>query len=64
VGVGSTVYPNDGERQKGWMKVHKKRLLDKEKIERLVGVLRAIESDSGGNTSLWARASSKPDAKR
>jgi hypothetical protein len=30
--------------QKAWMKVHKKRLLDQGKIERLVGALRALAS--------------------
>ena len=40
------LYPEDGGKQKGWMKVHQKRLLDKGKIEKLVGVLRAIQSDT------------------
>jgi hypothetical protein len=40
------LYPEDGGKQKGWMKVHPKRLLDKGKIEKLVGVLRAIKSDT------------------
>lgn len=39
--VARTLYPNEAGRQKGWMKIHQKRLLDKGKIERLVGVLRA-----------------------
>jgi hypothetical protein len=39
------LYPNDGGRQKGWMKIHQKRLLDRGKIEKLVGALRAIRSD-------------------
>jgi hypothetical protein len=38
------LYPNDEEKQKGGMKLHQKRLLDKGKIEKLVGVLRAIKS--------------------
>src|SRR5205823_12451246 len=38
------LYPNEEGRQKAWMKVHQKRLLDKGKIEKLVGVLGAIES--------------------
>jgi len=40
------LYPDEGGKQKGWIKVHQKRLLDKGKIEKLVGALRAIESDS------------------
>ncbi len=38
------LYPNDEGKQKAWMKVHQKRLLDQGKIERLVSVLRAIDS--------------------
>lgn len=37
------LYPNDGVKQKAWMKKHQKRLLDKGKIEELVLTLRAIE---------------------
>jgi hypothetical protein len=37
-------YPNDPVRQKAWMKIHQKRLLDKGKIEKLVLSLRSIES--------------------
>jgi hypothetical protein len=40
------LYPHDAGKQKDWMKVHQKRLLDRGKIERLVGALRAIPSDS------------------
>ncbi|HEY6290663.1 MAG TPA: ISKra4 family transposase [Terriglobia bacterium] len=40
------LYPEDGGKQKGWMKVHQKRLLDKGKIEKLVGRIRSIESQS------------------
>jgi hypothetical protein len=36
--------PNDERRQNAWMKVHQKRLLDKGKIEKLVGALRSIDS--------------------
>jgi hypothetical protein len=39
------LHPNDEGKQKGWMKVHQNRLLDKGKIKKLVGVLRAIKSD-------------------
>ena len=38
------LYPHEEIKQKAWMKVHQKRLLDKGKIERLVGALRAIET--------------------
>jgi hypothetical protein len=38
------LFPNDEGKQKAWMKLHQKRLLDKGKIEKLVGVLRAIRS--------------------
>jgi hypothetical protein len=38
------LYPNDEANQKAWIKVHQQRLLDKGKIEKLVGVLRAIHS--------------------
>lgn len=38
--------PNDQVKQKAWVKVHQKRLLDQGKIEKLVRVLRAIESGS------------------
>lgn len=38
------LYPNDEANQKTWIKVHQRRLLDKGKIEKLVGALRAIHS--------------------
>jgi hypothetical protein len=38
------LYPNDPGRQKAWMKVHQKRLLDKGKIEKLVLALRSVTS--------------------
>jgi hypothetical protein len=37
------VYPHDPAKLKAWIKVHQKRLLDKGKIEKLVGVLRALQ---------------------
>jgi hypothetical protein len=40
------LYPNGEGKQKAWMKAHQKRLLDKGKIEKLVGVLRAIKSSN------------------
>ena len=36
------LYPNDEVAQKAWMKVHQKRLLDKGKIDKLVGALRSL----------------------
>ena len=38
------LYPHDPAKLKAWIKVHQKRLLDKGKIEKLVGVLRALPS--------------------
>ncbi len=38
------LYPNDEVNQKVWMKVHQRRMLDKGKIEKLVGALRSIHS--------------------
>jgi hypothetical protein len=38
------LHPNDTMNQKAWMKLHQKRLLDKGKIEKLVLLLRSIES--------------------
>jgi len=38
------LYPHEEIKQKAWMKVHQKRLLDKGKIEKLVGALRAIRT--------------------
>ena len=38
------LYPKDEGKRKAWMKVHQKRLLDKGKIEKLVGALRALRS--------------------
>ncbi|MGA2988277.1 MAG: ISKra4 family transposase [Terriglobia bacterium] len=40
------LYPNDEGKQRAWMKAHQKRLLDKGKIGKLVGVLRAIKSSN------------------
>jgi hypothetical protein len=52
------LYPNDEGRQKAWIKVHQKRLLDKGKIERLVGELRAIES---GNPEVAEKIRTEAD---
>ena len=38
------LFPNDEGMQKSWMKVHQKRLLDRGRIEKLVGALRALPS--------------------
>src|SRR5205814_8261431 len=42
--VARQLYPHEEVKQKTWMKVHQKRLLDKGKIEKLVGVLRSIHT--------------------
>jgi hypothetical protein len=44
--VARKLYPNEEKKQKAWMKIHQKRLLDRGKIEKLVGTLRSIESDN------------------
>jgi hypothetical protein len=38
------LYPNDEVNQKVWMKTHQRRMLDKGRIEKLVGALRSIHS--------------------
>jgi hypothetical protein len=40
------LYPNDEGKQRAWMHAHQKRLLDKGKIEKLVGVLRTLPSSN------------------
>jgi hypothetical protein len=40
------LYPNDEGKQRAWMQVQQKRLLDKGKIEKLVGMLRALKSSN------------------
>jgi len=44
--VARKLYPNDQGKQKAWMKIHQKRLLDRGKIKKLVGALRSIKSDN------------------
>jgi Uncharacterised protein family (UPF0236) len=44
--VAHKLYPNEERKQKAWMKIHQKRLLDRGRIEKLVGALRSIESDN------------------
>ena len=43
--VARKLYPNDQGKQKAWMKIHQKRLLDRGK-KKLVGALRSIKSDN------------------
>lgn len=38
------LHPNDEVNQKAWIRLHQRRLLDKGKIEKLVGALRSIDS--------------------
>jgi hypothetical protein len=52
------LYPNDEGKQKGWMKLHQKRLLDKGKIEKLVGMLRTIKSS---NSEVAAKIRTEAD---
>jgi hypothetical protein len=42
--VARTLHPNDAVTRKAWMKHHQRRLLEKGKIENLVGVLRSLRS--------------------
>ena len=42
--VARKLYPNDEGKQRAWMKVHQKRLLDKGKIKKLVDALRSIDA--------------------
>ena len=44
--VARRLFPNEEGKQKTWMKIHQKRLLDRGKIEKLVGALRSIESSN------------------
>jgi hypothetical protein len=52
------LYSNDEEKHRVWIKVHPKRLLDKGKIEKLVGVLRALRSS---NSQVAAKIRSEAD---
>jgi hypothetical protein len=40
--VARALHPHDEVKQKAWMKIHQKRLLDKGKIAKLVGLLRPL----------------------
>ncbi len=42
--VARRLYPDDRGKQKSWMKLHQKRLLDRGKIEKLVEALRSIQA--------------------
>jgi hypothetical protein len=42
--VARQLYAHEEVQQKAWMKVHQKRLLDKGKIEKLVGLLRSVDT--------------------
>jgi len=44
--VARRLYPNDQVKQKAWIKVHQRRLLDKGKIEKLVSALRSTDTDN------------------
>ena len=44
--VARRLYPQDEGKQKGWMKLHQQRLLDRGKIEELVQALRSTKSTS------------------
>jgi hypothetical protein len=44
--VARRLYPHDEGKQKDWMQIHQRRLLDQGKIEELVDALRSIESDN------------------
>jgi hypothetical protein len=46
--VARKLYPNDEVKQKAWMKVHQKRLLDKGKIKKLVDALQSIDTANPG----------------
>ena len=52
------LHPNDSTRQKAWMKIHQKRLLDKGKIEKLVQALVAFRSE---NTELMQVVQTEAD---
>jgi hypothetical protein len=44
--VARQLYPQQEQQQKAWMKVHQKRMLDKGKIQKLVGVLRSLTTSN------------------
>jgi hypothetical protein len=52
------LYPQDEAQQKAWMNVHRKRLLDNGKIEKLVGALRANYS---GNPAIDEKIRTEAD---
>jgi hypothetical protein len=44
--VARQLYPHEENKQKAWMKIYQKRMLDKGKIEKLVGALRALHTSN------------------
>src|SRR5258707_1720512 len=44
--VARRLFPNEEGKQKAWIKIHQKRLLDRGKIEKLVGALRSMASNN------------------
>jgi len=56
--VARQLYPHEEIKQKAWMKVHQKRLLDKGKIEKLVGALRSLNT---ANTQLAEKFRTEAD---
>jgi len=44
--VAGRLFPNEEGKQRAWMKIHQKRLLDRGKIEKLVAALRSSKSDN------------------
>jgi hypothetical protein len=44
--VARRLFPNEEGKQRAWMKIHQKRLLDRGKIEKLVGALRSMACDN------------------
>jgi len=56
--VARKLYPHEEAHQKSWMKTHQKRLLDKDKIEKLVAALRAIDS---GNPEVAEKLRTEAD---
>jgi Uncharacterised protein family (UPF0236) len=56
--VARQLYPQQEVQQKAWMKVHQKRLLDKGKIEKLVGMLWSIAS---GNPAMAEKIGTEAD---
>ena len=56
--VARQLYPHEEIKEKAWMKVHQKRLLEKGKIEKLVGALRSLNT---ANTQLAEKFRTEAD---